>query len=84
MPVNRSGNLELEVMQGRKLTVEVVGPIGDDRIERDVFGDAEVQVDVGPAVLSAVRRRLGHRIPRDQWPVAAGRRRSGTAGSGRR
>jgi hypothetical protein len=71
MPVNRSGNLELEVMQGRKLTVEVVGPIGDDRIERDVFGDAEVQVDVGPAVLSAVCRRAGHRSSRDP-PVLLG------------
>lgn len=39
------------MIQGSQVAVEVVGPIGDDRIERDVV-DGEVQVDVGPAVLS--------------------------------
>jgi hypothetical protein len=53
------------VVQGGKFTVEIVSPIGDDRIQRDVFGDAEVQVDIGPSVLSAVRRRASHRSSRD-------------------
>lgn len=64
-PVDRIGHLELEVVQGGKLAVEVVGPIGDDRIQRDVVGDAEVQVDVGPSILPAVRRGAGHRSSRD-------------------
>src|SRR4029453_3519206 len=38
---------------------------GDDRIERDVVVDAEEQVDVGPAVLSAVPRRASHRSTGD-------------------
>src|SRR6266498_1273091 len=58
-------DLEVEVMQGRKLAVEVVAPIREDRIELDVLGDAEEQVDVGPSVLSAVRRGAGHRSARD-------------------
>jgi hypothetical protein len=53
------------VVQGGQLAVEVVGPIGDDRIERDALGDAEVQVDVGPSVFPAVRRGAGHRSSRD-------------------
>src|SRR6266536_3751931 len=58
-------DLEVEVMQGRKLAVEVVAPIREDRIELDVLGDAEEQVDVGPSVLSASRRGAGHRSARD-------------------
>ena len=54
-PVDRGRDLELEVVQGSKFAVEVVGPIGEDRIQRDIIGDAEVQVDVGPSILSAVR-----------------------------
>jgi len=64
-PVDRGRDLELEVVQGSKFAVEVVGPIGEDRIQRDIFGDAEVQVDVGPSILSAVRRRAGHRSSGD-------------------
>lgn len=52
-------------MQGAELAVEMVAPIGEDRTEREVIGDAEEQVDVGPTVLCVVRRRAGHRSSRD-------------------
>ena len=63
--VDGSGDREVEVMRGPKLAIEVAAPIRDDRIEGQVGGDAEVQVDVGPAVLPARRRRAGHRSSRD-------------------
>jgi hypothetical protein len=41
-------------MQSTQLAVEVAAPIRDDRSERDVVGDAEEQIDIGPSVLAAV------------------------------
>jgi hypothetical protein len=52
-------------MQGAKLAVEVAAPISEDCIERHLVSDAEEQVDIGPAVLSAVRSRAGQRSSRD-------------------
>jgi hypothetical protein len=63
--VDRGWDLEVEVVQGSQLAVEVVAPIGDDHIERHLFGDAEEEVDVGPSVLPAVRSGTGHRSSRD-------------------
>jgi hypothetical protein len=53
------------MMQGAKLAVDIAAPIGDDLSGLDLVGDAEEQVDVGPAILSAVRRGAGHRGSRD-------------------
>ena len=52
-------------MQSTQLAVEVAAPLQDDRSERDVVGDTEEQVDVGPSVLAAVRCRAGYRSSRD-------------------
>src|SRR5687768_14526847 len=64
-PGTRHRRRELEVMQSTQLAVEVAAPIRDDRSERDVVGDAEEQVDVGPSVLAAVGCGAGYCSSRD-------------------
>ena len=48
--------LRAQEKQGAKLAVEVAAPVLDHCIQALVIGDAEEQVDVGPALLLAVRR----------------------------
>jgi hypothetical protein len=64
-PADGTGDRELEVVEGTQPAVEVAAPVRDDRGDRDVVGDAEEQVDVGPAVLAAVRRGAGYRSSGD-------------------
>jgi hypothetical protein len=59
--VGGRGDGEVEVVQGGKLAVQVAAPVGHDRLELDVLGDTEEQVNVGPSVLAAGCRGAGDR-----------------------
>ena len=68
--VDRADGGQVPVMDGAELVGETGGPVGHDDAHVGVLGEAEVDVDVGPAVLLTLGGRPSGRRARDTVVLA--------------